>query len=77
MSTPTPAVIRQHLAEHYGLTMAQVVELLRTPTHPAGMRDEFALAAMPYALDCCCPSYDAAAKIAYTVADAMLVERVK
>lgn len=41
------------------------------------LRDKFAMAAMPYALDCCCPQYDAAAKIAYTVADAMLAERVK
>lgn len=46
---PDAAIIRQHLQEHYGLTLAQVIDVLRTPLHPAGMRDEFAAQMMPAA----------------------------
>lgn len=41
--------MRQHLREHYGMTLAQVLEVLRTPVHPATMRDEIAALLLPVA----------------------------
>lgn len=45
------------------------------PDYETMLRDQFAMAALPYALDCASPQYDAAAKITYTIADAMLEAR--
>lgn len=75
MTEPTLIEVTNHLREHYSLSMSELLKIMRTPMHPAGMRDEFAIAAMPHALDSCAPSYDVAAEIAYKIADAMLEAR--
>jgi hypothetical protein len=46
MTTPTIREAIEHLREHYHLTMAEVLALVRTPLHPAALRDEFAGRAM-------------------------------
>lgn len=66
------------LAEHFGLTKLQAMEVIRTPTHPRELRDEFAKAAITgvIAEAVCYPEEDMA-EMAYKLADAMLKERAK
>jgi hypothetical protein len=44
--TPTAKEVRDFLREHYGLTLKELCDILNTPTHPKGLRDEFAGQAM-------------------------------
>lgn len=62
-----------HLAHHFGMPMRQVIEALKVPTHPRELRDEFALAALPWVLE----AHPSAtfARGAYGIADAMLAAR--
>jgi len=64
-----------HLAEHFGLTLAEVLAVLNSPNHPSGLRDDFAKAALPG----CVEKFrypENAAEEAYKIADAMLAARV-
>lgn len=73
------------ISAEYCMTMAEVRELLRTPTHPATMRDEFAGLALSGLLafpeDAHAPAgmtvHEYLAIMAYQYADAMLAERTK
>lgn len=71
---PTQVEILRQAAEHFGLPIGEVAQILKVPTHPAGMRDEFAAFAMQAHAGL--PPRDAAAN-AYRYADAMLAERIK
>jgi len=80
MKTPTIYEVATHVAEHYGITKGQAFEIMRTPTHPAGLRDEFAGKAMQSYLthpDVSEYSTREWAAEAYDMADAMLKERLK
>lgn len=62
-----------HIAHHFGMPLAEVATVMKAPTHPAEMRDNFALFAMPrvdfdYSLD-------GGATRCYEIADAMLAAR--
>lgn len=67
-----------HVREHFGLTLGEVIGLLRVPTHPRELRDEFAMAAITGTLpgaavdDARVKEY---AQWAYKMADAMLEAR--
>ena len=76
MTAPTLIEVTNHLREHYSLTMAELLKIMRTPMNPAGMRDEFAVAALPAIIghaefETCLQC----AEIAYAYADAMLEAR--
>jgi len=78
VTAPTYIEVRNHVREHFGLTMSETLEVLRTPLNPAGMRDEFALAAITGTLPGA--AVDAArvkeyAEWAYKMADAMMEAR--
>lgn len=85
---PDAKAMREHLSEHYGLTMGQLHDLLRTPVHPADMRDEFAAQILPVAFMGAMSELTSAphmadelimfnwAKRAYQMADAALVARI-
>lgn len=80
MNKPTIREAIEHLREHYGLTMSETLELVRTPLHPAGMCDEFALHAMQGLASLDNVNYRDPADLAarsYRIADAMLKERAK
>jgi len=62
-----------HLSHHFGMPMHQVIEVLKMPTHPRELRDEFAMAALPWVLEAH-PS-TTFARGAYGIADAMLAAR--
>jgi hypothetical protein len=57
--------------------LAEVLELLRTPLHPAGLRDEIAMAALNGILsrERCGYTVGMASRLAYGYADAMLERR--
>lgn len=66
---------------HYGITINEAIEIMRTPLYPRELRDEFAGQAMA-ALTHQAPSsqdlieaIDALAAMSYQVADAMLKAR--
>lgn len=67
------------VAEHFGLTKGQAMELMRTPTHPHGLRDTFAGQAMQGLLT---SGHDfenssEVAMYAFTVANSMMERREK
>ena len=80
---PTILEAIHHLSEHYGLTLAEAQALVRTPLHPAGLRDDLAGRAMQGTLSSGRNNIDLAAKryakdiseSAYALADAMLKAR--
>ena len=79
MSEPTRTEILDHVSAHFGISRIRVLEIFKTPTHPAEMKDTFAALAMqgmiakgefvgnPQGLSHC----------SYLIADQMLVERAK
>lgn len=69
---PTVQEVRNHLREHYDLTAAELQELLRTPLHPGGLRDEFAGKAMQAIISLGVYSTSDCAEEAYLYAGAML-----
>lgn len=85
MSFPNRTEMLQHLREHYGLTISEVMQFVNIPIHPFEMRDDFARAALtgiistsaaPYfGIDSSCA--ERIAKNAYNIADAMLEARIK
>jgi hypothetical protein len=78
--SPTKREVIQHIREHYGLSFQDVTSILNSPTHPAGMRDEFAARAVQGLLASPVQPQsgpDMYARDAYKIADAMLQERVK
>lgn len=76
---PTQREVLDHVRERFGLSLTEALEVMKTPVHPAGLRDEFAMAAMSGMLanQSLRGSYPQVAKSAYTAADAMLEERIK
>lgn len=60
-----------------GLNLEQFKQIVKTPTHPASMRDEFAAFALQGILAKGGITYIAAVQHSYEVADLMLEERVK
>lgn len=79
---PTRFEIINHLREHYSLTLAQVVELLKQPIHPQTLRDQLAISAMQGMLTnsgTCKNNLEQLriANSAYAQADAMLYVRTK
>lgn len=83
MTKPTIREALDHLREHFGLSMTEVLELVRTPVNPKDMRDEFAAHALCGLMaDLPKPMYrlnwqENVAQSAYQLADAMLAERAK
>lgn len=68
------------VAGHYGVTKTDAMEIMRTPTHPKTMRDDFAKSAMQGYLarnDSFYQNIDSVSSYAYKVADSMLKEREK
>lgn len=72
---PTLTEAVNHLREHYGLSMPEVLGLLRTPLHPAGLRDEFAGRALIGAMSRGWRNPSEVAKEAFAAADAMMEAR--
>ena len=73
MTKPTVKDLLDHLQQHYDLPMLEVIGIMRTPTHPKGLRDELAMAALPL-----CGGHVVAgdtAREAYAIADALLEVR--
>lgn len=88
MPKPTVKEIRDHIREHFGLTMLELVEVLNTPLHPSGMRDEFAGQAMQALINGQTDThrtdrldgvlgFSKIAQASYAAADAMLEARTK
>ena len=75
MGAPTLIEAVNHLREHFGLTMAETISVLRTPLHPRELRDEFAMAALSGAIGTWVLTPEDAACAAYAFADAMLGAR--
>lgn len=82
---PTILEALHHLSEHFGLSLTEVRELLRTPLHPHDLRDTFAGQAMQ---SLAVAAQDESvtglenmaadmARACYTIADAMLEARLK
>lgn len=80
---PTIHEVISHVAEHYGITKSEAMEIMRTPTHPKTMRDDFAKSAMQGLLSDLPKSMyglnweSNVVSGAYRIADAMLQERFK
>lgn len=84
--TPDAVTMRAYLSAEYGLTMHKVNEILRTPVHPATMRDELAALLLPVAFqnvidERAGPKRESElmyswAKRAYEMADAAMVARI-
>jgi len=78
MITPTRLEVLDHVAAHFGMPRTAVLELFKTPTHPAAMRDELAAFAMQGILANPTTqgvSHATVAIAAYQQADAMLGAR--
>lgn len=83
MSKPTAQDIIRLASLHYGLPMAEILEIVKTPTHPSTLRDEFAGKALPVAWHAYDQGYTgdpecvelSIAHHAYQIADAMLKAR--
>lgn len=63
-----------HIAHHFGMPLSEVATVLKVPTHPASMRDEFAARAATGVFVSPWDVKTIAAR-AYAVADAMLAAR--
>lgn len=83
---PTIHEIINHVAEHYGITRTEANAIMRTPTHPATLRDDLAIAAIQgmlahstryRPLNANTPWHEAMTNEAYQIADAALKERLK
>jgi hypothetical protein len=77
MSKPTVHQVLEHVMEHYGLTRAQALVIMRTPLHPHDLRDEFAGCAL--AGLCAGPDSYTSKELAvtsYQIADEMLAARL-
>ena len=46
MTRPTQREIIEHVREHFGISAIDVLSIMKTPTHPKELRDEFAAKAM-------------------------------
>lgn len=73
----TPVDIARVAAAHYGVPTTEILSIMKTPTNPATLRDEFAGKAMQgiVADPDLCMGVDKVAEWAYTQADAMLKAR--
>lgn len=71
---PSRQEVIAHLRNQYSLTMGEVLALLNTPQHPRGLRDEFAMAALPKLIRES-DTYKDIAIQAYFMSDAMLEVR--
>lgn len=61
-----------------GLNLEQFKQIVKTPTHPGSMRDEFAVFALQGLLaKGYCNTYLGAVQRSYEIADLMLEERIK
>jgi hypothetical protein len=84
-NSPSKTEVIEHLREHYGLSLAQVVRIMNSPTHPHELRDTFAGQALqglladpkPFVEEDGKTLAESYAEVAYVYADAMLAERVK
>lgn len=84
MSKPAAQDIIRLASLHYGLPMAEILAIVKTPTHPSTLRDEFAGKALHVAWEAYDKGYTgdpedvtgSIAKHAYQIADAMLEARV-
>lgn len=52
MKTPTRTEVLDHVSAHFGMPRIAVLELFKTPTHPADMRDNAAIMALQGLLAC-------------------------
>jgi hypothetical protein len=77
VSKPTIHEVVDHVRNHFGLTLAEAIDVMKTPTHPAGLRDKFAAKAMQMLFDdwSLAKDYNLCTR-AYRTADAMLDARV-
>lgn len=70
--------IFEHARDHFGISLEQFKQIVKTPTHPGSMRDEFAAFALQGLLaKGSCDTYLRAVQRSYEIADLMLQERVK
>ena len=46
MTQPTQREIIEHVREQFGISAMDVLSIMKTPTHPKELRDEFAVTAM-------------------------------
>ncbi len=75
--TPTLSEAMEKIADHYGITVGEVLAALNGPTHPASLRDEFAGQAMQGLLAGEMVRHPpSVAGEAYRIANAMLKERI-
>lgn len=77
---PTILEAIHHLSEHYGMSLDEAARLVRTPLHPAGLRDELAGRAMQGIcadLNTWGTTLEQIGTQAYMVADSMLEARIK
>lgn len=85
MSKPTTIEAVNLVREHFGLSLTEAMAVLRTPLHPAGLRDDLAAKAIGVAWDAYDKGYcgeeadrinvEIVAEAAYSIADAMLAAR--
>lgn len=75
MTKPTIIEVVHTIAEHYGLTHGQALEIMRTPTHPSELKDDFAKAAMVGVMAWGYHDPNDIARLSYDVAKAMLKVR--
>ena len=83
MSAPTRKEMIDHLREHYGLTINEVMQFLNLPLHPLTLRDDFAKAALQGLIAGCFSGSNSGFTVegnvvaAYEYADEMLDRRLK
>lgn len=83
MSAPSRKEMIDHLREHYGLTINEVMQFLNLPLHPHTLRDDFAKAALQGLIAGCYAGNNSGFTVegnvvaAYEYADAMLDKRIK
>lgn len=83
MSVPSRKEMIEHLREHYGLTINEVMQFLNLPLHPLTLRDDFAKAALQGLIAGCFAGNNAGFTVegnvvaAYEYADEMLDRRLK
>ena len=83
MTEPTQKEIIEHVKEHFGISGKQVLQIMKTPTHPDDLRDKFAMMSISSVLAvhpitgqvALVSDFDACAEVAYKMADAMLKAR--
>lgn len=83
MTQPTQKEIIGHIKEHFGISGEQVLQIMRTPTHPYDLRDRFAMMTISSVLapnpvtgrSALVGDFEACSITAYKMADAMLEAR--